>query len=89
MTTRGTFQDARAANVSATTVLRCAGCRASARGTPCKDLNQHILPLALISANMFLPHTLTDGVARIFSLTPMPRLGIELMSAHLLLFEGP
>ena len=36
-----------------------------------------------------LPHTPTDGVARIFPLTPMPRPGIKLMSAQLHLFEGP
>ena len=42
------------------------------------------------SAHLFLhtwasPHTPTDGVARIFSLTPMSQLGIELTSAQLYL----
>ena len=46
------------------------------------------------SAHFFLgtcasPPTPTDGVARIFPLTPMPQLGIELTSAQLQLCEGP
>ena len=36
-----------------------------------------------------LPHTSTDGVARIFSLTHMPRTGIKLMSVQLHLFQEP
>ena len=44
-----------------------------------------LLFLLAQSAHLFLhtcasPHTPTDGVARIFSLTPMPQLGIELTS---------
>ena len=34
-------------------------------------------------------HTPTMGVAKIFSLTPMPQLGIKLTLALLHLFEGP
>ena len=36
-----------------------------------------------------LPHTPTDGVARIFFLTPMPQPVIELASVQLRIFEGP
>ena len=44
----------------------------------------------LISARTcVLPHTPTDGVARTFSLTPMPQLRIKLTSVQLQLFEGP
>ena len=46
------------------------------------------------SARLFLhtcvlPHTPTDGVAGIFSLTPMPQPGIKLTSVQMHLFEGP
>ena len=46
------------------------------------------------SANLFLctsasPHTPTDGMARIFILTPMLKLGLELRSVQLHLFVGP
>ena len=45
-------------------------------------------------ANLFLGtcvllHTSTDGVAKIFSLTPKPQPGIKLISCQLHLFEGP
>ena len=45
--------------------------------------SEHLLLHTCVS-----PHTPTDGVARIFSLTPMQRPGIELMSIQLHLFEG-
>ena len=36
-----------------------------------------------------LPHTPSDGMARIFPLTPMLRPGIKLTLAQLHLLEGP
>ena len=38
---------------------------------------------AFIACTWVLPHTPTDGAARIFSLTNMPKWGIELVSAQL------
>ena len=56
----------------------------------------HLVKFFLIarSARLYLctcalPTTPTDGIARIYSLNPMPRLGMELTSAPLDLFEGP
>ena len=46
------------------------------------------LPACLRLCTYVLPHALTDGVGRIFSLTPMLRPGIELRLAQLHLFEG-
>ena len=54
----------------------------------------NIYQLLAQSAHLFkrtcvLPHFSTDGVARIFSLTHMPRTGIKLMSVQLHLFQKP
>ena len=43
----------------------------------------------LISAKCVVPHTPTDGMDLIFSLTPMLQPGIELTSVQLHLFERP
>ena len=43
----------------------------------------------VIPANMYFPSYSTDGMAGIFSLTPMPQRGIELLSGQLHLLEGP
>ena len=44
---------------------------------------------AFIACTWVLPHTPTDGAARIFALANMPQSGIELVSDQLHLFEGP
>ena len=43
----------------------------------------------LISAYMCFPHIRTDGLVRIFSLTPIPQPWIKLMSVQLHLWVGP
>ena len=45
-------------------------------------------PSTYIIVYVFCLNTPTDGVARIFFLSPMPRQGIKLMSALLHIFEG-
>ena len=45
-------------------------------------------PSTYIIVYVFCLNTTTDGVARIFFLSPMPRQGIKLMSALLHIFEG-
>ena len=63
---------------------------------PRMSIKTFFLPFLLLahSAHLFLhtcafPHTPTDGVARIFSLAPMPQPGIEFTLAQLHLFGGP